>query len=347
MASQGDLVLITGATGYLGFRVLVEALKAGYRARIAIRSVAKLKKLLNTPSIKALKPSSDQLSTVVVPDMAAPGAYDEAVKGVKYVIHVASPIPTFGGANPPKPEEYEDFFVKPALAGDLGMLKSASKSPTVKRVVLTSSIVAITPFEYYMGQGDPSRVFKSTDRIPFAEGPWPAEFAAYSAGKAAALNAAEEFVRNEKPGFDLVPIVPGWIFGRDELVTEAEGLASESTNSVLLKFLLGEKGDIPYNGNAVLGDDCAKVHVLALNPKIQGNKAYLASVDMEWESALDVLRKEFPEAIKAGKISVDGTRGTIDLPTPSTETEEIFGVKFQPYSTMVKNVAGQYLELVA
>ncbi len=177
--AKGDLVLLTGATGFLGFQVLVDALKAGYHVRVAVRSEAKLSKVLNSPSIEALHPTPEQLSHVVVPDMAKPGAYDEAVKGVKYIIHCASPIPTFGGANPPAPETYDAYFVKPAIAGDEGMLHSAAKSPSVKRVVLTSSVVAITPFEYYMGKGDPKRVFKSTDRIPFAPAPYAFAFDAY------------------------------------------------------------------------------------------------------------------------------------------------------------------------
>ncbi len=208
MAGQDELVLVTGTTGFLGYQVLVETLKAGYRVRAAIRSEGKKENVLNAPSLKALGLKEGQLTWVHVSDMAAPGAYDEAVKGVKYIIHVASAIPTFGAADAPKPEDYEAFFVKPAIAGDVGMLRSAAKAPSVKRVVLTSSAVAIIPFKYFMGQGDKDRVFTASDRIPYAEGPWGFEFEAYSAGKAAALNAAEKFLRDEKPSFELVPIFP-------------------------------------------------------------------------------------------------------------------------------------------
>ena len=123
MSTTTDHVLITGATGFLGYSVLVEALKKGYQVRIAVRSEAKANKVLDASAIKALNLSKDQLTWVVVPDMAAPGAYDEAVKGVKYIIHVASPIPTFGGPNPPPKDKYEDWFINPAIAGDVGILK--------------------------------------------------------------------------------------------------------------------------------------------------------------------------------------------------------------------------------
>lgn len=347
MANQDNLVLITGATGFLGYLVLVEALKAGYRVRIAIRSESKLQKVLSAPSIKGLNPTKDQLTWVIVPDMAAPGAYDSAVKGATYIIHVASPIPSFGGPNPPAKEDYEAHFVAPAVAGDTGMLRSAAAEPSVKRVVLTSSAVGITPFEYYMGQGDGSRVFTAADRIPFAEGPWEVEFQAYSAGKAAALNAAEKFVREEKPGFDLVPIIPGWIFGRDELVTSAAAMKAESTNSVLLSFLTGLQNTIPYNGNMVLVSDAAKVHVLALDPKVEGNRAFLTTVDAKWEDALKVLKERYPRAVEEGKISLEGKQDTLNIKISATETEEVLGIKFQPFERMIVEVVDQYLELSA
>ena len=349
MAASNDLVLITGATGYLGYLVLVEALKKGYHVRIAVRSEAKAQKVLSSSSIKALSPSREQLSWVIVPDMAAPGAYDEAVKDVKYIIHLASPIPTFGGPNPPTKDQYEAHFITPAKEGDIGMLQSAAKETSVKRIVVTSSVVAIVPFDYLMGvpNGDPNRVFTSSDRIAFDQGPWEFEFQAYSAGKAAALNEAEAFVRDNKPQFDLIPIIPGWIFGRDDRLTHADELKSESTNSVLLSFLTGFENPIPYGGNLVLGQDVARVHVEALNPAIKGNRAFLTSVDATWEDAHALMEEKYADAVAAGKLSLNGKQGTLDIRVPSTETEEVFNFKFQPYQRMVTEVVDQYLALSA
>ncbi len=349
-APPKDLVLITGATGYLGHLVLIEALKAGYPVRLAVRTESKLRRLLDGTTVKSLLGDNlhQRLSWTIIPDMAAPGAYDEAVKGVKYIIHVASPVPTFGSANPPNPADYRSYFVEPALAGDMGMLRSAAREPSVKRVVLTSSVVAITPFEYYMGQGKPTdRVFTSADRISFAPGPWSSEFEAYSAGKAEALNAAERFVAEETPGFDLVPVIPGWIFGRDELVTNAAGLKEGSTNSVLLALLLGAKSDVPKNGNMVLGSDAAKVHVRVLNPEVKGNRAFLASVNATWQDAVEVLREGYSDAVKAGKLSLDGEQGTLNIMTSATETEKALGFKFEALEPMVRELADQWLELSA
>lgn len=83
------LVLITGATGHLGFRALVLALEAGYRVVATVRREEQAKKIYSKHSIL---PYQDQLSFAVVKDITAPGAFKEAMQGVTYVIHIASPI---------------------------------------------------------------------------------------------------------------------------------------------------------------------------------------------------------------------------------------------------------------
>ena len=90
MAANQSLVLLTGATGFIGFRTLVETLKAGYRVRASVRSNEGVQKVRNAASIK---PYLDQLEFVLVEDILKDDAYFEAVKGVDYVIHLASPTP--------------------------------------------------------------------------------------------------------------------------------------------------------------------------------------------------------------------------------------------------------------
>jgi nucleoside-diphosphate-sugar epimerase len=338
-----DLVLLTGATGYLGYVTLIELLKTGYKVRAAVRSESKIAAVENAPSFKALQLP---VEWVIVPDMTASGAYDEAVKGVKYVVHVASPIPTLG-ADPIPVEKLEEYFLHTAPKGEIGMLESAERSGTVKRIVVTSSAVAIMPFDYFLGKGDYSVVFGPDDRIPDVTGPFGFEFQAYSAGKAAALNASEAWMASHKPTFDVISIMPGWIFGRDELVTNVEGLRKGSTNSVLANLLLGNKEEIPYNGNAVLGDDVAKVQVLALDDKIKGNQSFATSIDFEWEAAIDVLKKLFPQQIADGTLSIDGKQPTLPAKVSSRKTEEVFGFKLAPFEKMVEAVANQYFELAA
>ncbi|PNP55824.1 hypothetical protein THARTR1_04044 [Trichoderma harzianum] len=346
--AANNLIALTGSTGYLGFRVLVLALKAGYNVRIVVRSESKAKKVLNSPSIKALNPSQEKLSVAVVADMEAPGAFDEAVKGATYVIHCASPIPTFGGEAPPTPEEYDQFFVQAARRSTIGLLESSRKAGTIKRVVITSSIVANTPFHYYLGQGD-DKIFDADFRIPVDQGPYGFEFQAYSASKAAALNESEAWVKENNPGFDLISILPGWIFGADELATTVKDFESSSTNSVLLNFLRGGQSDVPSNSNSVHIDDAAQIHVLALDPKIPGNQAFVAAGDgldgMVWENGLEVIKKSFPEAIAQGLLKTTGKQPTLTVRLDAKKTEETLGIKLIGFDEQVKSLVSQYLEV--
>ena len=84
-----QLVLITGASGFLGFKVLVTALEAGYKARVALRKLAQADKI---KSAKSIQPYVDSVEFVEVPIITADNAYDEAVNGVDFVIHCASPV---------------------------------------------------------------------------------------------------------------------------------------------------------------------------------------------------------------------------------------------------------------
>lgn len=84
-----QLILITGASGHLGFKTLVTALQSGYRARIALRRLEQADKI---KAAKSIQPYLNDIEFVAVPDITVPTAYDEAIKGVDLVIHCASPL---------------------------------------------------------------------------------------------------------------------------------------------------------------------------------------------------------------------------------------------------------------
>jgi nucleoside-diphosphate-sugar epimerase len=121
---------------------LIELLQTGYKARVAVRSEAAYDRIR---SLAPLQPYLSQIETIVVPDIVAPGAYDKAVKGVEHVIHVASP--TFASDTI---KDFEKDVIEPAVKGTVGMLDSVAKEAGVKRVVITSSALAIASFQEIM-----------------------------------------------------------------------------------------------------------------------------------------------------------------------------------------------------
>lgn len=84
---KGSLVLVTGASGYIASQTCNQFLEAGYRVRGTVRGDEKAKWLYEIFDAKFGK---GKFEHAVVPDMMAEGAFDEAVKGVSGVCHMAN-----------------------------------------------------------------------------------------------------------------------------------------------------------------------------------------------------------------------------------------------------------------
>ena len=340
--SSNQLVLITGANGHVGYRVLVDTLKAGHAVRAAIRSSDKAEQILSAPSIITLNPRS-KLTFVTVPDITIPGAYDEAVRGVDFIIHVASSI-TQGY----KADEFESKILNPAVKGTTEILNSAARNSTVKRVVITSSAVAIWPIKKWMSD-EVTGAFTENDHIPLEPGPYSTELEAYCASKVQALHSTHEFVQKEKPGFDVINLMPSFVYGKNELVTEASHVA-DGTNGMILRIVLGAQNQMPQGGASVHVDDVAKIHVQALSSTIGGNQDYLLSSEgpegITFQEATSIVARDYANAIQKGLLSDKGIQPTKALRINSSKAEKAFGIRFQPYEIQVKSVVDHYLQLL-
>lgn len=264
-----DLVLITGATGHLGFKVLRAALEAGCHVCAAVRSEQKATRLKSNHILKTTSGFSN-LSFIIVPDFLAPGAFDEATKNIKYIIHVASPIIT----KLPESDDYDAHFVQPAVQGTLGVFESARKASSVTRIIVTSSAVAILPLAA-MAQSD-GKSYNADNRLPEIPPPFSDIRVAYVASKIAALNRAEAWIAEQKPSFDVIHIHPSVIFSRDDFATSTADFQT-GTNRLPLNIALGMESEPQPNTWNDVGDT-ARMHVMALDEaKVAGNQSYLSS----------------------------------------------------------------------
>ncbi|ETN40907.1 uncharacterized protein HMPREF1541_05187 [Cyphellophora europaea CBS 101466] len=343
---EAPLVLITGATGHIGFRTLAVALEAGYRARVSSRSLQMAEKLRSLPSIK---PHADKVEFVEIPDFLAPGAFDNAVQGVSYIIHVASPIPdaTIPGSGTHFDADHD--FVQPAIQGTLNLLRSATRASSLTRIIITSSVAILAAREgaTFIGPDD-------LKVAPTAEEQRTSQWQAYTASKVLAHQKANEWVAEHKPSFDIVWVLPGYTMGRNEPVrTRARLLDRASSNGTMLLYALGK--DSPANEprplDLVLVDDVAETHVRALTAKNLGNGERLVANfpgDIKAYSEIDpYVKKWFPAAVESGLVplggQVVGRRGNYD----SEKTTEKLGVRFSGLEEMVRSLIGQYVELAA
>ncbi|GAA5872631.1 hypothetical protein JCM8547_003714 [Rhodosporidiobolus lusitaniae] len=197
----GSLILVTGVNGLIGSHVANEALKLGYRVRGVVRSEAK---------IANLKKRWDEafpglFEFAIVPDLLANGAYDEAIKGVDAVAHVAAISGDFttdleAATNTVKQIEFR-------------LLEAAAKTPSVKRFVLTSSTVAAdgsspdTPRE--IGQDTWNEASKELAKIESDL----QMMMVYSASKTYGEQAAWEWIKEHKPSFEFYTVNPAFNIG--------------------------------------------------------------------------------------------------------------------------------------
>lgn len=123
MMQKNDLVLVTGITGYMATWVAKDLLEKGYRVRGTYRSEGKL------PFIKNLLPGIE----LVKADLNGDAGWEDALTDVKWLFHVASP----------QAVATESKRTETAIAGIDNIFKFALKSPTLKKILLTSSEAAI------------------------------------------------------------------------------------------------------------------------------------------------------------------------------------------------------------
>ncbi|KAG9949259.1 cinnamyl-alcohol dehydrogenase, partial [Aureobasidium melanogenum] len=325
---DSPLILITGVTGFIGFRVLLDALEQGYTVRAAVRSAAQSDLLRTHPKLSALA-SGDRLSFVEVPDLSLPGAYDQAAKDVTFIIHLASPLPS--PLLDPQTGIYE-----PTVKGTENLLSAALQTPSVKKLVITSSVFGNMPFP-----PNPCNEITPETRQPDLQRPFESMLSAYIGGKINALNAIDRFIKTNKPSFDVVNVFPGFVFGPDDKALRVEDLTA-GTNKVLLPIFTGGFADSALPSGVAHVFDVAKVHMLALKAGVPYNLG--VTQPHVFDDAWKMIEKHFPESVKEG-VFAQGRQPTVPVNWDAHKTEVDLGIKFKTYEDIVVDVANQYLEL--
>jgi len=160
--------------------------------------------------------------------------------------------------------------VKPAIEGTLTVLRSAQKTPTVQRVVVTSSVASVVSSA--KAQAEPNHVWTSED--------WnndtTVEKEPYRYSKTYAEKAAWEFVR-EKKHFDIAVLCPSFVLG------PPLSARIDSTSVAAMKsWLDGSKEEgvgSPMAFGMIDVRDVAAAHVAAIEHKAAGGKRYLVTSD--------------------------------------------------------------------
>lgn len=200
------------------------------------------------------------------------------MRDCEIVFHTASPFYITGIKNP------EEELIRPAKAGTRNVLEAAKRNPTVKRVVLTSSIAAI--------YGD-SVDIELAPAGKFTEKQWnttsSTEHQPYPYSKTIAEKEAWAIAK-EQDRWDLLVINPGWVLGPS---------VSKRTDSIsieaMIKFGDGTyKMGVPELWNGIVDvRDVATAHIKAgYTPEASG-RHIIVSAEATLMDIAAILRKHF------------------------------------------------------
>ncbi|MCL7051702.1 hypothetical protein MKW94_028174 [Papaver nudicaule] len=237
--SEKGVVCVTGGSGFIGSWLVRLLLSGGYTVHATVQNLNDEKETKHLESLEGADSSTLHLFQIDLLDYDSVFA---AINGTVGVFHLASPCIVDTVHDPQRQ------LLDPAIKGTMNVLKAA-KECGVKRVVLTSSISAITPSPNW-----PADVPKREDcwaDLDFCKqnGLW------YPASKIMAEKAAWDFAK--ETGLDVVVINPGTVMGP---------IIPPSVNASMLMLLRLTQGCTEEYENFYMGPvhvkDVALAHIL-------------------------------------------------------------------------------------
>lgn len=220
---EGMTVFLTGATGFIGGALVKRLLDRVKGLRLLVRPQSRL--VIDHPKIQVFRGGLDDLSVL-----------KKGMRGCDAVFHLAAWV---------RPASQERLlFDRTNIEGTRRIIEAAS-SEGIRKVVYTSSVVAIGP-----SHGTPAYE-ETARRTPFLTD--------YERTKALA---EDEMMQAAQKGFPVVVVSPSLVFG------PTDSLKRYSFNRFLLDFVAGRLIGIPGDGSQVINpvyiDDAVEGHLLAM-----------------------------------------------------------------------------------
>lgn len=190
-------ILVTGASGYIASWVVKNLLDQGFTVHATVRNKQNQQRI---EQLERLEQNSIGSLKLFEADLMRAGSFAEAMVGCEVVIHTASPFVL-------QVKNAQKQLIDPALRGTRNVLESVNETPSVKRVVLTSSVAAA-----YGDLADLETIPNKT----LTEKNWnessSIDHQPYSFSKTLAEREAWK-INKEQKQWDLVVINPGFVMG--------------------------------------------------------------------------------------------------------------------------------------
>lgn len=277
-------VLVTGATGFIAKHIVLQLLEAGHRVVGSARSLERDEELRSAIGPHLSDKALLENLTVVALDLSNPSGWDAAMTGVDVLMHTASPFPLV------QPKD-EQETIKPATEGVKHAFEAARKAG-IKRIILTSSTVAITTGNTL------------ADKSAFDEEDWanldsPAA-TPYVKSKTLAEQVAWDYAKAD-PDLKLTVINPGFVIGPP--LDQNYGASIQ----VIERILRGKDPMLPRFGFfSVDVRDIALMHVKAVERDQAIGERILGVKDFIWYHEMaETLAESFPDKKIPTRIAPD------------------------------------------
>ncbi|CAN0901787.1 Phenylacetaldehyde reductase [Linum grandiflorum] len=296
-SGEGQTVCVTGASGYIASWIVKLLLSRGYTVKASVRDPNDPKK---TEHLRALEGASDRL-LLFKANLLEEGSFDSGVEGCVAVFHTASPF-------------YHDVkeLIDPALKGTLNVLNSCAKTPSIKRVVLTSSIAAVAY------NGKPRTPDVVVDETWFSNPDFCRESKLwYVVSKTLAEDAAWKFAKEK--GMDLVAINPAMVIG--PLLQPTLNTSAAAVLSIM-------------KGTTISVKNVAEAHIKAFEiPSANGRYCMVEKV-AHYSEVLKILKGLYPSVQLPEKCADE--KPSVPTYQVSKEKAKTLGIEFIPLDVSLK-----------
>ncbi|KAG1338421.1 cinnamoyl-CoA reductase 1-like [Cocos nucifera] len=310
MSGNGKVVCVTGASGYIASWLVKLLLQRGYIVRASVRDLADPKK---TEHLHALEGANERLHLFKA-NLLEEGSFDSVVEGCEGVFHTASPC--YMNATDPQAE-----LIDPAVKGTLNVFSSCIKTPSVKRVVVTSSMAAV------LHSGKPRTPDVVVDETWFSSAKvckqakmW------YALSKTLAEEAAWKFAKDNS--IDMVTINPAAVIG--PLLQPTLNMSA----AVILNLINGSSTCPNASFGWVNVEDVAMAHILAFEVPLASGRYCLAERVAHYAELVKILHEQYP-ALKLPEKCVDD-KPFVPIYQVSKEKAKSLGIDYIPLETSMK-----------
>lgn len=306
----GKIVCVTGASGYIASWLVKLLLSRGYTVKASVRDPNDPKK---TEHLRALNGAQERLQLFKA-NLLEEGSFDSIVEGCEGVFHTASPF--YHDVKDPQVE-----LLDPAVKGTLNVLGSCAKHPSIRRVVLTSSVAAVA---YNEKPRTPDVVVDETwfsdPNLCRESKVW------YVLSKTLAEDAAWKFAKEKD--MDMVAINPAMVIGP---------LLQPTLNTSAAAILSLIKGAQTFP-NASFGwinvKDVANAHIQAFELSSASGRYCLVERVAHYSEVVKILHELYPDLQLPEKCADD--KPYVPIYQVSKEKAKSLGVEFIPLEASVK-----------